>query len=133
MGYLSDNTPANKNWVFCEDLYKFRIRIDPRLQKDIVFQKLVKDVLPDVEEWQYSGRRLCPRPAAKPVNPIIFPDYAVNSRKKRQYTALVIFAFNLSSQRDAVAARLDTEGYNYSYEDEPTPPVADGEIILLLP
>lgn len=132
MGYLTDNTPPTRNWVICQELYPFRIVIEPGFATDVELQLLVKDVVPDVEEWQYSGRRRCPLPAGK-LSRVIHPAaYAQNSRKMRQFIEMVVFAFHLESDRMAVAARLTSQGFKFTIEDEPTP-MGSGTIVIVVP
>ena len=133
MGYLIDNTPIGRFSVFCTDLYPFRIIITPGFNSDRDLQTLVKDVIPDVEEWQFSGRRRCPLPKGKQSRIIHPATYAHNSRKMREFTELVVFAFHTAEQRSQVAARLDTQLIKYTIEDEPTPqtPVEDDVFIII--
>lgn len=133
MGFLTDSTPPNKNWVFCQDLYPFRIIVEPGFANNLTLQSIIKDEIPDVEEWQFAGRRYCP-PArkGKPLSPKLNLRYAQNSRRVRPRDEFVVFGFHTTLQRDQVAARLTAEGYKYTYQDEPAAPLGDGEIILLV-
>jgi len=124
MGYLADNISIYKNTVICQDLYLFRIIIAPQFASDLDLQILVKDVIPDVEEWQFSGRRQCPvRPLngkAKGAVRVVHPAaYAQNSRRARQFTSEVVFAFHTTLQRSQVAARLTNSSFKFRLEDEP--------------
>lgn len=135
MGYLTDSTPVGRNHVVCQDLYSFRILVEPGFASNQELQLLVKDVIPDIEEWQFSGRRFCPKPRlGTPINPVVHPSaYAQNSRKKRQFDEIVVFAFHTTLQRDQVAARLTTQGFKYSFQDEPTRPINDSTLVILVP
>jgi hypothetical protein len=138
MGYLSDNTPPGKNHVICQELYKFRVIIQPRFASNLTLQSIVKDELPDVEEWQFSGRRRCPAPmqrgkAQSVAGRMIHPSsYAQNSRRMRPFTEEVVFAFHTETQRARVLARLDVEGFKYRIEDEPTPSSGGGIVIIVV-
>lgn len=93
MGYLFDNIPPGRIDVLCHDLYPFRIKVLPAFFETYEIQLQVKDVIPDVEEWQYSG--------------------------KRPSDGRLIFAFHTDVQRDAAAARFNTLGLNFIVENEP--------------
>jgi hypothetical protein len=124
MGYLSDNIPPGKNHAICQDLYPFRIIVQPGYLSDVQLSSIIMDEFPDVEEWQYSGRRRCPvvptRGKARPIRRKIHPAaYAQNSRYMRPFTEEVIYAFHTEAQRAQVAARFDQERIKYRLEDEP--------------
>lgn len=135
MGYLDLVTPSNRNWVFCEDVYPFRIRVEPGFASDLELQTIIKDEIPDVEEWQFSGRRFTPRPRVDPQNPLISPSrYAQNSRKVRQFTEIVVFAFHSSLDRADAAARLTSEGFTFTLQDEPVSGSnTDQSLVIILP
>ena len=136
MGHLTDNTPTTRNWVFCQDLYQFRIIVNPRFASDLELQAIVKDVIPDVEEWQFSGRRFCRKPRRRAaINPVVHPaKYAQNSRKIREYDERVVFAFHTSLQRDLVTARLTSRGFKFQIEDEPSrSPINDNTLVIFIP
>lgn len=133
MGYLDLVTPDGRNWVICQDVYPFRIHITPGFASNLELQELVRELIPDVEEWQFSGRRFCPKGPLAPKNPVLSPCYAVNSRKIRQFDEIVVFAFHLPSQRDTVAARLTNEGFKFFFRDEPTPSSASSDIVVIVP
>ena len=126
MGYLGDNIPLGRNYAFCQDLYVYRIIVNPSFASDVALQQYVKDEIPDVEEWQFSGRRRCPvvpnRGKARSVQgrQIHPAAWAQNSRLMRPFTAEVVFAFHTEGQRDQVAARLTQEGFKYRFENEPS-------------
>ena len=125
MGYLTDNTPSGQNFVFCPDLYLYRLIVKPQFASDFQLSSFVKDEVPDVEEWQFSGRRRCPvapatgsaRPRRRQVHPAT---YAENSRYMRAFTEEVYYAFHTEAQRTQVAARLDQERFSYRFENEPS-------------
>ena len=127
MGYLSDNTPAGSNHVICQDLYSFRLIVIPKFASNIVLQSLVKDEIPDVEEWQFSGRRRCV--GARTTHPA---HYAQNSRRMRPFTEEVVFAFHTESQRAQVGSRLTLEGFKFRLEDEPTGSPGGGGIMVIV-
>lgn len=134
MGYLFDNIPPTQFGVECESLYTYRIIIDPFLSSDKTLQELVEDVVPDVETWQFSGRRKrCPRTDGKQVR-IIHPyGFSNQDRKTQQYLERVVFAFSTEVLRDQVAARLTNEGFQYTVQNGPgtTPPEEYDPIIIL--
>ena len=136
MGYLTDNIPPTVFGAVCEDLYIYRVIIDPRFASDRELQQLVKEVIPDVEEWQFSGRRTrCPRSDGKQVR-IVHPyGYSNRDRKTRRYLERVVFAFHTSIQRDQVTAQLSAQGFKYTIENEPTQitPEEMEEVIVILP
>lgn len=120
MGYLLDNVPPGQFYVLCADLYIFRLEIEPRFSTDRELMKKVKDVIPDIEEWQFSGRRRRPLSDGRQSR-INFPiNYAVNSRRMREFEDFVVFAFHTVEQRAAVATRLVNEGYTIKLLNEPT-------------
>ena len=66
MGYLSDNLPPRREQIVeCPALYKLILRVRHRppyfaqiaAETDLTISLIVKSVVPDVEDWQYSGRR----------------------------------------------------------------------------
>jgi len=125
MGYLTDNIPLGENSAFCQDLYVYRIIVQPGSLSDSALSSIVKDEIPDVEEWQYSGRRRCPivpnRGKAKGIRRVIHPaGYAQNSRRVRPFTEEVTYAFHTNDQRSQIAARFDVERISYRLEDEPS-------------
>ncbi len=135
MGYLTDSTPSTKNWVICQDIYPFRVIINPGFASDLTLQMLVKSEIADVQEWQFSGRRRCARPRrGVSINPLVHPyGYAVNSRRVRPFDARVVFAFHTTTQRDTVTARLTNEGYSFAIEDEPARSINDDTLIIVVP
>ncbi len=131
MGYLDDNMPENAFAIVCSDLYKFRMIVNPGFASDLDLQQLVKEVLPDVQEWQFSGRRFCPRSDRRIPQTIRPRIYAQNSRKMRQFEERVFFAFGTALQRSEVGALFDTKRIKYTIEDEPTPLTQD--VIIVVP
>jgi hypothetical protein len=136
MGYLTDNIPPGSNHAICQDLYKFRIIVQPGFKSDVALASIIKDEVPDVEEWQFSGRRRCPiipaRGKSRPVRRQIHPAaYAQNSRRVRPFTEEVVFAFHTENQRSQVAARFDQERVKYRLEDEPTSG-SNGQIVVVV-
>jgi len=132
LGYLTDNTRAGSFGVICQDLYKFRVVIEPGFASDLDLRGIIKDVLPDIEEWQYSGRRRLPLTGGKLSRVVSPSSYALNSRKMRQFEERVIFAFHTEVQRDAVTARLTTRGFKFTIEDEPNP-LSTNVVIIVVP
>lgn len=119
MGYLRDNIRPRRFYAECEEIYPYRIIINPGFASDVELRTLVKDVLPDVEDWQFSGRRYLRKPVYGRKTRGIYPSsYAQNSRKIRDYDERVIFAFHSTVQRDAVAARLTNNRFSYKFEDD---------------
>ena len=136
MGYLSDNIPPGSNHAICQDLYKFRIIIQPGFASNVKLSQIIMDEIPDVEEWQFSGRRRCPivptRGKARPARRAIHPaSWAQNSRRMRPFTEEVVYAFHTEEQRAQVMARLDQEGFKYRIEDEPTPG-DNGQVVIIV-
>ena len=125
MGYLTDSIPLGENSAFCQDLYVYRMIVQPGARSDVELSAIIKDEIPDIEEWQYSGRRRCPilpsRGKEKGIRRVIHPSgYAQNSRRVRPFTELVIYAFHTSAQRDQIAARFVQERISYRVENEPS-------------
>jgi len=138
MGYLSDNIPPGKNYVVCQEIYKFRLILNPKFASNVALQQIVKNEIPDVEEWQFSGRRRCPVPqsrgksrsvAGRQIHP---STWAQNSRRMRPFTSEVVFAFHTEAQRSQVAARFTQEGFKYRFEDEPTPGDNSQVVIIVI-
>jgi len=125
MGYLTDNTPPGKNYVICQDLYPYRIVINPGEKSNLTLQTIVRDELPDVEEWQFSGRRRCPvapsRGKSKGVygRQIVPYGWALDSRRMRPFVEEVVFAFHTELQRSKVTARLTAERFKFRLQNEP--------------
>jgi hypothetical protein len=137
VGYLSDNIPAGANHVICQDLYQFRIFIEPKFASDFKLASIVKDEIPDVEEWQFSGRRrnraVPSRGSSRAIRRTIHPaTIAQNSRRIRPFTEEVVFAFHTELQRTQVAARLTNEGFKFRLVDEPTSSAAGAMIIIVI-
>ena len=126
MGYLTDNIPPGRNYAYCQDLYLYRMIVDPAFASDVKLQQIVQDEIPDVEEWQFSGRRRCPvvpsrGPARKAQGRVVHPaTWAEDSRLVRPFTAEVVFAFRTTAQRDQVGARMTQEGFKFRLENEPS-------------
>lgn len=120
MGYLSDNTPRTSWSVCCTDLYRYRLIIKPGYSSDLELREIVIDVLPDVEEWQFSGRRFwaLPRYGPRPDR-VILPGYGLRRQNVRVYDERVVFAFHTEEERQAVADRLTTLRYKYEFQTEP--------------
>ncbi len=92
MGYLQDNLPQRKvQNVDCSALYPLLLKVKHRAlpqerwagDSDLKTSLIVKDIVPDVEDWQYSGR-------------------------KRGFDN---FRFHIPSQRTAAAERLKFFGF----------------------
>lgn len=124
MGYLFDNIPPGQNYVLCPDLYPYRLIVKPGFLSDRELGEIIKDELPDVEEWQYSGRRrrsVVSRSTGvrRQVHPAT---YAHNSRRMRPYSEVVHYAFHTADQRDQVVSRLIQERIKYEVYNEPGTP-----------
>ena len=130
MGYLTDNTPDGRFWVFCPDIYPYRIIVEPGFASNIQLSTIVKDVIPDVEDWQFSGRRFCPQPRTKQRRVIHPASYAQNSRKMRPRIERVVYAFHDTLQRQMVADRLTNEGFNVTLQNDASG--AGGELFVLI-
>lgn len=137
MGYLTDNIPPGRNFAICQELYAFKIIIQPAFASDTALAGIIKDEIPDIEEWQFSGRRRRPvsgRGKAKPIGRVLHPStYAQNSRRMRPFTEEVVFAFHTEAQRLQVAMRLDVEGFKYRLEDEPTSSTGGSMMVIVVP
>ena len=134
MGYLTDNITAGRNSAVCQDLYPFRIIAQPGFLSDSKISFIVKDEIPDIEEWQFSGRRQCPtvpsRGRSRPIRRVIHPSaYAQNSRLVRPFTEEVIYAFRSMGQQTQVSARFTQERISHRLEEEP----GNGQIIIVVP
>jgi len=64
MGYLSENFPG-KSWIDCPDAYPYAMIVEYTLRDPFMYPKpddalalVIKDRLPDVEEWQASVIRV---------------------------------------------------------------------------
>ena len=66
MGYLSDNLPDPWNQIGeCPELYKLLLRVRHRsaphalsaAETDDTIGKIIRTVVPDSEDWQFSGGR----------------------------------------------------------------------------
>jgi hypothetical protein len=126
MGYLFDNIPPGQNYVICPDLYRYRLIVKPGFLSDRELGAIIEDEIPDVEEWQYSGRRRRPvvqsgggRAPRRQIQPA---SYAHDSRRMRPFTEVVHYAFHTPDQRDQVTARLDQERISYEVYNEPGAP-----------
>ena len=125
MGYLTDNTPPGRNYAVCQDLYPLRVIVQPGSYSDVKLSGFVQEEIPDVEDWQFSGRRRCPRVPARgkerSVGRVIHPAaWAQNSRRMRPFTEEVVYGFHSELDRAAVTARFDVERLTYRIEDEPS-------------
>lgn len=118
MGHLDDNTPPGSFYVICQEVYPLRLVVYPGFASDQELSAIVKDVLPDVQDWQFSGRRyrLLPQPHSRVIHPA---GYAQNSRKMRTFQERVVFGFHSALQRDAVVARFSNLGYKFEIVNEP--------------
>lgn len=67
MGYLSDNLPQRRDQIVeCTELYKLVLRVRHRdefqamiaAETDDTIGKIIREVVPDPEDWQYGGGRL---------------------------------------------------------------------------
>lgn len=125
MGYLFDNIPPGSNFVLCPDLYPYRLIVSPGFLTDSELRAIIRDEIPDVEEWQFSGRRRrpVPTPGGRPPRRQIHPaTYALNSRRMRPFIEVVHFAFHTSDQRAKVIARFVQERIKYEVYNEPGTP-----------
>ncbi len=105
MGYLSDNLPQRRDQIVeCPALYKLVLRVRHRskframitAESDDTIGKIIRSVVPDVEDWQYGGGRL---PGGVPKG-------------------FVEFRFHLASQRARAREELRFKGYYTETLDE---------------
>lgn len=105
MGHLSDNLPQRRDQIVeCPALYKMVLRVRHRdrfgaiiaAESDESIGKIIRSVVPDIEEWQYGGGRL---PGGVPKG-------------------FVEFRFHLASQRDRAREELRFKGYYTETVDE---------------
>jgi hypothetical protein len=105
VGWLSDNLPPRRDQIVeCPALYKFVLRVRHRdglraiiaAESDDSIGKIIRTVVPDVEEWQYGGGRL---PGGVP----------------KGFTE---FRFHLASQRNRALEELRFMGYYTETVDE---------------
>lgn len=100
MGYLSDNLPPRKRQIVeCAKLYKLVLRVRHRppfdelvaAENDGTISMIVKNVVPDVEDWQYAGR----------------------------YKGFDHFRFHIPSHRSRAQEELKFRGFYTETADEP--------------
>ncbi len=114
MGYINDtvNPPAPYS---CHELYKWLLRVAPKFSTDDEMCSLVKDEEPDVEQWQYMGRRYFSKPNVQYTRtPRETVDYSPPRRGKvHNHTDAEVIQFSFATQplRDRVRDRLVAEGY----------------------
>jgi len=98
MGYLYDNLPQRKDQVVeCPRLYKLVLRVRHRppflaleaAETDDSIAHIVLSVVPDVEDWQFQGRR----------------------------NGFVEFGFHIPSQRARAKEELMFKGYYVELKD----------------
>jgi hypothetical protein len=104
MGYLSDNLPQRKDQIVeCPALYKLVLRVRHRSKRmaqiagetDDSIGKIIRSVIPDIEEWQYGGGRLPSVPRG-----------------------FVEFRFHLAGDRSRAQEELRFKGYYTELIDE---------------
>jgi hypothetical protein len=131
MGYLANNKTPRRFYVECEEIYPLRVIVVPGFASDADLRTLVKDVVPDPEDWQFSGRRYRVKPRygrkTKGIHPAA---YAQNSRRIRDFDQEVVFAFHSTIHRDAVTARLSNNGFTYRIEDDSD---SFNELVIVVP
>ena len=110
MGYLTDNTLPGKPFVECRDLYVYRLEVEPKFKETREVNAIVRDQVPDVEEWQFSGRRKCPPLPPIQVRRDTTRKVAEDSLFVRRFTEVIRYAFRTREQRDAVVVRLSNQG-----------------------
>lgn len=97
MGYLDDNLPQRKDQIVeCPRLYHLILRVRPRpplealeaRESDDSIAHIVVGVVPDVQDWQFIGRR----------------------------NGFVEFAFHIPSQRDRARQELLFNNYFTEYD-----------------
>jgi len=120
VGYLKDNTPPGKYWVICPEIYPYRLIVRPKFAKDDALCLIVKGVLPDVEDWQFSGRRYQPLPRLMQPRNIHPATSAIDSRAMRPRRERVVFAFHDIAQRAEVATQFTILGYRFELQNEPS-------------
>lgn len=113
-GYLFDRTTVKAPEVLCNDLYRFVLRVFPGFDSDAVLADILVEAFPDVQTWQYMGRRFCPLPPAgrkspRPVRPYVnyFPDGKVRPTQPDQ----VQYGFSTAALRDEAVVVLRANGY----------------------
>lgn len=99
MGYLADNLPQRKDqFVECQKLYKLILKVKHRSkfyaliagETDDTIAAIVRGVVPDIEDWQFAGRR----------------------------HGFVEFRFHVPSQRSRAREELRFKGYYTELKDE---------------
>lgn len=99
MGYLIDNLPPRKDQIVeCPKLYKLILKVKHRskffamiaAETDDTIGKIIRSVVPDPEDWQYSGRR----------------------------KGFVEFRFHIPSQRSRAREELRFKGYYTEIAEE---------------
>lgn len=116
MGFIADNTTGPPPYS-CHELYHWLIRVDPGFDKtDTRMDLIIADEEPDVELWQFMGRRFFP---PNPPAPWVRPQPPAADYSPPRYGAVrgrtaVIrtqYSFATEALRDRVAARLTAEGF----------------------
>jgi hypothetical protein len=99
VGYLLDNLPPKKDQIVeCPKLYTLVLKVKHRSdyfamiagETDDTIGKIIRSVVPDPEDWQYSGR----------------------------YRGFVDFRFHIPGQRSRAQEELRFKGYYTETKDE---------------
>lgn len=104
--------PRFSNVVDCLELYEYGLTVVPNWMKPWEMALLVKQVLPDVQNWQYAGALIRP-PRQRHFTK---PDYLH-----------VHFQFRSSGDRQQVADYFTSLGHQWSIADQP----ADDFVIVV--
>lgn len=116
MGYIADHTTGPPPFS-CHDLYKWLLRVDPGFDlNDDAISALVVNEEPDVELWQYMGRRFIPTDPPVPWvrKPRPEADYSYPRRGRVRGGVNQIraqYSFATEALRDRVVGRLTVAGY----------------------
>jgi len=106
MGYLTDNTPPRTNVADCLVLYIYGLRVIPGYYTADELGLMVKEVLPDVEDWQFSdARRVDPRRRPRSDSPTHLK---------------VDFQFHREPDRSKVANYFTSKGLSWSIYNIPS-------------
>jgi hypothetical protein len=101
----------------CHDLYAWVLRVDPGFNTDDApIDRIVRDEEPDIELWQYMGRRFMPPnpPRQWTRTPRVAADYSpprYGAVRGRIAIIRTQYSFATQALRDRVAARLTAEGF----------------------
>lgn len=117
MGYIADNTTGLPPFS-CHELYRWLFRVDPGFDRDdVAIDAIIRNEEPDIELWQYMGRRFMPPnpPRQWTRTPRVAADYSpprYGAVRGRIAVVRVQYSFANEPLRDRVAARLTAERYS---------------------